>query len=160
MSKPIDFPQRIVVLARPGELLKHAGRPHIARAKDDEVDDYLAKVRQCPCLHCGMDPAYEAAHVRMASGAHGKASGMGKKPSDNWALPLCPEHHRLAVRSQHNQGERSFWAELGLAPLLICENLYAQRGDLVAMRAVIFSAIAEREAVNQFRGIGRIGKQR
>ncbi len=37
-----------------------------------------------------------------------------------------------------------FWAELGINPLIVCEQLYAQRGDLVAMRAVIFNAIAQR----------------
>lgn len=51
------------------------------------------------------------------------------------------KHHRLARRAQHNI---AFWHELGIDPLPICERLYAQRGDLVAMRAVILVAIAER----------------
>lgn len=41
----------------------------------------------------------EAAHVRIGSGA-----GMGQKPDDWRAVPLCSWHHR----AQH-QGERTFW---------------------------------------------------
>lgn len=140
-------PQRIVVPTGPGALLKRSGTiaAHLKlKAIGDSDPVYLALVRQCPCLHCGMEPAYEAAHVRMASAMHGKASGIGRKPADRWALPLCPDHHRLARDCQHNGGERLFWDSLGLNPLVICEKLYAARGDLVAMRAVILMAIAER----------------
>ncbi len=122
----LDRPQRIVCSLAPGALLKRLDAPPRPRKADAERDsEYLDFVRQCPCLHCGLDPCYEAAHVRFASGAHGKASGMGKKPADRYALPLCPEHHRLARN---------------------CEQLYAQRGDLVAMRAVVIRAISERHA--------------
>jgi hypothetical protein len=91
-----------------------------------------------------MDPCYEAAHLRLSSAAYGKASGLGKKPADKWALPLCPEHHRLAKSAQHNQGEAQFWDSLGINPLSTATNLFAQTGDLVAMRAVIFVTIAQR----------------
>lgn len=138
-------PQRIMPLSRPGELLKQSSaKPASRKATTDSDPAYLALVRQCLCLHCGMDPAYEAAHVRMASAAYGKASGLGKKPADRWALPLCPDHHRLARDCQHNHGEQLFWNALGINPLIACEQLYAQRGDLVAMRAVIFQTIAQR----------------
>ena len=140
-----DHPQRLSPPAEPGALLKRL--TGIARVRQVETGShpvYLALVRQCPCLHCGMDPAYEAAHLRMASGAHGKASGLGKKPDDRWALPLCPEHHRLANAAQHHRAEYLFWHELGINPLLTAERLWEKRGDLVAMRAVVFTAIAER----------------
>lgn len=71
---------------------------------------------------------------------------MQKKPADRWALPLCADDHRLARGAQHKRGEEAFWRELGINPLLVCERLYAQSDDLVAMRAVIFVAIAERSA--------------
>ena len=146
IQNPIK-PQRLSRPVLPGALLK---RPlEIARrmqlrqfAERDPV--YLARVRQCPCLRCGADSAGEAAHLRMASGAHGKASAIGKKPADRWALPLCAEHHRLTRRAQHTVGERAFWSEIGVNPLLIAERLFAQREDLVAMRAVVIQAIAER----------------
>lgn len=42
----------------------------------------------------------EAAHVRLGSGA-----GMGQKPDDFRAAPLCKFHHT----AQHEQGEGTFW---------------------------------------------------
>lgn len=139
-------PRRLTPPAPAGSMLK---RVHVAsprpRKDDAERDpDYLALVRQCPCLHCGLDPCGEAAHVRFASAAFGKASGLGKTPPDKFALPLCGDDHRVAKHAQHNRNEQEFWHELGINPLITAEKLYAQRGDLVAMRAVIFMTIATR----------------
>jgi hypothetical protein len=139
-------PQRLTHHAPPGSLLKRFAAP-APRPRGNETErdpDYLAMVRACPCLYCGLDPCGEAAHVRMASAAFRKASGMGKTPPDKWALCLCGDDHRVLRTAQHNHGEAQFWFRLGIPPLIVCEKLYAQRGDLVAMRAVIFMAIAER----------------
>jgi hypothetical protein len=127
-----------------GSLLKRASVPTtIARTSSHGDADYLGLVRDLPCLHCGMEPS-EAAHVRFASAAFGKASGLQKKPEDKWALPLCAGCHRLNRDAQHNGGEREFWERLAIDPLPTCVALYAQRGDLVAMRAVIFLTISKR----------------
>lgn len=139
-------PQRIGHASPPGSLLKRVAVVQPAAPRKDTGDrdtSYLAMVRQCPCLHCGMEPS-EAAHVRMASAAHGKASGMQKQPADRWALPLCSEHHRNARNAQHKQGEAAFWADLGIDAPQACVRLYAQREDLVAMQAVVLVTIAER----------------
>lgn len=141
-------PQRVSPPARPGALLKQTcefaqTRKFKAEAASDP--DYLASVRRLPCLKCGMEPS-EAAHVRFASAAFGKASGMGRKPPDSAAVPLCAGCHRLDRDAQHSRGERMFWAELGINPLLVAQRLYAQRGDLVAISAVVMVAIAERRA--------------
>ncbi|WP_339501002.1 MULTISPECIES: hypothetical protein [Pseudomonas] len=139
-------PQRITPPAAPGALLKTVGTPAQPRFRAEPADDpdYLALVRQCPCLYCGVDPCGEAAHVRLASAAFGKSSGLQKKPEDRWALPLCRDDHLNARHAQHRRGEDAFWQALGINPLLVCERLYARRGDLVAMRAVAMVAIAER----------------
>lgn len=141
-------PRRLTPPAPIGSMLKRIGVKRVNLALSDlELDRdvlHLANIRQCPCLHCGMDPCYEAAHLRMASAAFGKASGMGKKPPAKWATPLCPDHHRILKNCQHDQSEAVFWHALGINPLITCEQLYAQRGDLVAMRAVVFVAIATR----------------
>jgi hypothetical protein len=139
-----NFPRRIVHPGPPGHLLKRVSQP---RARVEEVAGrdlpYLALVRQLPCLKCGMEPS-EAAHVRFASAAFGKASGLGKKPPENFTVPLCAGCHRLDRDAQHNRGEREFWDAIGINPLLTAQKLYARRGDLVAMRAVVMVAIAER----------------
>jgi hypothetical protein len=94
-----------------------------------------------------MEPS-EAAHVRFASAAFGKASGLGKKPADRWALSLCAGCHRLNRDAQHNRNEQEFWQSLGINPLATCVDLYAQRGDLVAMRYVVFVTISKRGTKN------------
>lgn len=139
-------PRRLTPPASPGELLKQLLVPPPRRpliAPDDVA--YLGQVRECPCLSCGLDPCGEAAHVRFASAAFGKSSGLGKRPEHKWAVPLCGSDHRLAKTAQHNRNEQEFWHSLGINVLATASSLYAQRGDLVAMRAVVFVAIAARE---------------
>lgn len=143
----IHRPKRITPPAPVGSMLKDFSPAAVRRSVKQEAERdaaYLEKVRLCPCLYCGQDEAHEAAHVRYASAAFGKASGMQKKPEDRWAVPLCPSDHRLAMHAQHRHNEEAFWIALGINPLITAEKLYAQRGDLVAMRAVIFLAIVER----------------
>jgi hypothetical protein len=105
---------------------------------------YLAMIRELPCLKCGLEPCGEAAHVRITSAAFHKRGGMGRKPADRWTAPLDRGCHQTDRDALHRVGEYLFWATLGINPLLICERLYAHRGDLVAMRAVVLTAIADR----------------
>lgn len=144
-----DHPQRLTPPAAPGSLLKGmqaaAARLRLERAADSDAV-YLARVRQMPCLKCGDEPCGEAAHVRAQSAAHGKRGGMGRRPSDRWALPLCAGCHRLDPDAQHKIGEIAFWHLVGINPHFVCERLYAQRHDVVAMRAVVLTAIAERDS--------------
>lgn len=144
----LSRPQRIVHDTKPGSLLKRTGAaevPQQPRLSDGDAD-YLGLIRQLPCLSCGMEPS-EAAHLRLSSAAYGKASGLGKKPADKWALPLCSQCHRLAKTAQHNRNEAEFWHALGINPLATCEALYAQRSDLVAMRMIAVLTIATRTKV-------------
>jgi len=137
-------PKRLTPPSAPGELLKSfLSAPKPRKAEGDNSADYLDKIRDLPCLKCGMEPC-EAAHVRFASAAYGKSSGLGKKPDDKWALSLCSYCHRLSRYSQHNRGEQQFWNDLGINPLRVCEQLWDQRDDLVAMRHVVMVTIANR----------------
>ena len=142
------LPQRLTPLAAPGELVKRMTGIH-ARMKLKEIAErdlvYLANIRTLPCLKCGMEPCGEAAHVRSQSAAHGKKGGMAKKPADRWALPLCAGCHRIDRDALHQIGEGLFWHLVGINPHLVCERLYERRGDLLAMRAVVMLAIAERK---------------
>ena len=162
MTNP-DHPQRLTPQAAPGELFKRGygpiqPRPRLVESERDEA--YLILVRQLPCLRCGMDPCGEAAHIRQSSGVHNKHGGKAKTPADRWALPFDRACHQNDPDAIHKVGELAFFQFLGIAPLLVCERLYAKRGDLVAMRAVIFCAIAEREACSQSAGVaGIITKQ-
>ncbi len=142
-----DRPQRLAPPVRPGELLKRFTERKERQALRQAADHnpaYLVLVRQLPCLKCGLEPAGEAAHVRYNSGAHGKHNGMGKKPADRWTVPLCGGCHRTDKDALHQVGEQLFWHLLGIDPLLLCEQLYAKRGDFGAMRASTLFAIAAR----------------
>jgi hypothetical protein len=147
-----EHPKRLTPLAPPGALLKRAfGIAQRLRLRDASNSDpvYLSSIRACPCLRCGMDPAHEAAHVSMNSGAHGKHNSFGKKAADRWTVPLCGACHREDKDSQHKVGELPFWNDVGINPLLVCSRLYAARDDFVKMRAIVFNAIAERESRSQ-----------
>lgn len=138
-------PRRLTPPAPLGSLLKRFDAvARVKRMTTSDDPEYLALVRQCPCLYCGMDPCGEAAHVKFSSAAFGKANKLGKRPDDENALPLCGEDHRIARHAQHNHNEEAFWLAIGISPYLVAEKLYAQRGDLVAMRAVVMVAISER----------------
>lgn len=70
-------------------------------------------VRGFACVGCGQMPGNKrnpiiAAHVRL-----GTSGGMGLKPSDRWVVSLCDKCHS---RTQHQKGERTFWAGLGIDP--------------------------------------------
>ncbi len=137
--------QRIAHYAPPGSLLKSFAAPAARplRPEGERDASYLADIRTLPCLKCGDEPS-ECAHVRFSSAAFGKTSGMAKKPKDSAAVPLCPGCHRLDRDAQHNRSEREFWHSVGLNPLIVAEKLYAARGDIVRMRMIVMTAIAER----------------
>lgn len=150
-AKRYRKPQRLSLPAPFGSMLKRDFQITLKKERKSEARDpaYLEMIRQCPCLKCGQDPCGEAAHVRMGNAAFGKKNASGKKPEDKWTTPLCRGCHQEDRDSQHKLGEREFWSRIGINPLLVCQRLYAQRGDVVAMRAVAFTAIAERESMAQ-----------
>ncbi len=142
----IQRPQRITPPAPVGSMLKRpSALPQRSRSSTAREDhDHLALVRQLPCLYCGVEPCGEAAHVKFNCAAFGKANKLGRRPHDCDSVPLCRDDHQNARHAQHKGSEEAFWNALGISPYLVAKQLYAQRGDLVAMRAVIFLAIAER----------------
>jgi hypothetical protein len=142
----MTFPQRLVPPAGPGALLKRSKIIHRSTVPGGIVSDaaHLAAIRQLPCIKCGMDPAGEAAHVRMSSGVHNKHNAGGRKPSDKWVLPVDRACHQNDFDSIHKIGEHAFFDALNLDPLLTCERLYAVSPDIVAMRAVVYRVTEER----------------
>lgn len=69
--------------------------------KPVHIDDpaYLRSFRDCPCMVCGSTETTVGCHVRKEGDG-----GMGYKPSDNLALPLCGPHH-----AEEGAGEEKFW---------------------------------------------------
>lgn len=86
-------------------------------------EKHLQYIRSLPCCVCGDNTSTEAAHLRVGSINHDKPNtGMGEKPDDKWALPLCGRHHR----EQHAFGnELAWWASKGINPFLLAMKLRA-----------------------------------
>ena len=86
-----------------------------ARPKLHRQGQHLAFVRQLPCVACGKAAPSEAAHVRTGTDA-----GVGIKPADRYAVPLCVSCHA----KQHRVGELTFWSALRVDPLNVSLRLW------------------------------------
>jgi len=92
---------------------------------------HLAFVRQLPCVACGKAAPSEAAHVRT-----GTDGGVGVKPGDRYAVPLCTACHA----KQHRIGELTFWSALRIDPLNVALRLWTISADLKAGERTVFRA--------------------
>ena len=134
-------PQRLSPAAPIGSLLKreHAERPAKGARKPTSSPSHLVAIRMLPCLKCGMDPCGEAAHVKKSHVM------MGRRPPDSQVVPLCRACHQIDPDAQHRIGEEEFWGRMGINPLLVARKLWEASGDVVKMRAIVFTFIAMRE---------------
>jgi hypothetical protein len=77
--------------------------------------DHLRFVMQQPCLLCGRKPS-DAHHIRFV-----QPRALGRKASDEFAVPLCRSHHRAV----HRVGdEKAWWAQSGIDPIKIARKLW------------------------------------
>jgi hypothetical protein len=77
--------------------------------------DHLRHVAQQPCLVCGRKPS-DPHHLRFA-----QPRALGRKASDEFAVPLCRIHHRLVHRVGN---EAAWWKEAGIDPLKAASKLW------------------------------------
>jgi hypothetical protein len=76
---------------------------------------HLHFVTQQPCLLCGRKPS-DAHHIRFV-----QPRALGRKASDEFAVPLCRAHHRAL----HRVGdERAWWKQAGIDPVKVARNLW------------------------------------
>jgi hypothetical protein len=92
---------------------------------------HLAFVRQLPCVACGKVAPSDAAHVRT-----GTDGGVGRKPGDRYAVPLCT----TCDAKQHRVGELTFWSALRIDPLNVALRLWTESGDERAGARTVFRA--------------------
>jgi hypothetical protein len=87
---------------------------------------HLKFIRSLPCLICGDDTGSDACHVRYSDSFFQKLNpGIGRKPGDEWTVPMCRTHHT----AQHEGSETGFWKIMRLNPLTIAKQLFAATGD-------------------------------
>jgi len=102
----------------------------VKQRRDGMSSKHLAMIRQLPCVVSDVVGHTEAHHL-LRSGEH----GMGRKSSDQWAVPLSAEMHL----SLHRRGDEDAWfSERGIDGRALARALWAARGDLDRMRAVVF----------------------
>lgn len=99
--------------------------------------EHLERIRELPCCVCLRRSEIEAAHVRSASARFAKVEGLGMKPSDAWAVPLCAEHHRTGAQAQHIIGETKFWQLHRIDPFVLALSLWEASGDFYRMQAIV-----------------------
>lgn len=93
---------------------------------------HLKRLRLLPCARCADNQGSDAAHIRFSSATHGKKNpGVGQKPNDRDALPLCRRCHTL----QHEIGEAAFWKDCD--PIGWARALYKVSGDINAEMQVV-----------------------
>jgi hypothetical protein len=79
--------------------------------------EHLRFVTQQPCLICGRKPS-DAHHLR-----HIQPRALGRKASDEFAVPLCRVHHRAAHRAND---ERAWWKAARIDPIRTARRLWKE----------------------------------
>jgi hypothetical protein len=79
--------------------------------------EHLRYVTQQACLVCGRKPS-DAHHL-----AFTQPRALGRKVSDEFAVPLCRIHHRLVHRSRD---ERAWWRQTGVDPIQVARKLWKE----------------------------------
>jgi ERF superfamily len=77
--------------------------------------EHLRYVMQQPCLVCGRKPS-DPHHLGFT-----QPRALGRKVSDEFAVPLCRGHHRAAHRSRD---ERAWWRQAGIDPIKVARRLW------------------------------------
>ena len=77
--------------------------------------DHLCFVMQQPCLLCGRKPS-DAHHIRFV-----QPRALGRKVSDEYAVPLCRSHHRAVHRAGD---EKAWWKQADIDPIKVARKLW------------------------------------
>jgi ERF superfamily len=77
--------------------------------------EHLRSVAKQPCLVCGRKPS-DPHHLRYL-----QPRALGRKPSDEFAVPLCRVHHRAVHRARD---ERVWWQTAGIDPIKVARKLW------------------------------------
>ena len=79
--------------------------------------EHLRYVSQQACLVCGRKPS-DPHHLRFM-----QPRALGRKASDEFAVPLCRGHHRAVHRAND---ERAWWRQASVDPIKVARRLWKQ----------------------------------
>jgi len=88
--------------------------------------EHLRYVAQQACLLCGRKPS-DPHHLGFT-----QPRALGRKVSDEFAVPLCRGHHR-AVHRSHD--ERAWWRQAGIDPIKVARRLWKETRGLGQRRS-------------------------
>jgi hypothetical protein len=106
-------------------------------------------VAQQPCLLCARKPS-DPHHLRFV-----QPRALGRKASDEFAVPLCRSHHRAVHRAGN---EQAWWKAAGIDTLKIARKLWKltrMHEPRTPSAAPTQDAAAERPAASDRQGPGR-----
>jgi hypothetical protein len=95
----------------------HVDKSHLPLSEPRRYRDraHLEFVASQPCLLCGRQPC-DAHHLRFM-----QPRALGRRVSDEFAVPLCRTHHRALHRSGD---EAAWWKSTDLDPVTIAQRLW------------------------------------
>jgi hypothetical protein len=116
--------QSAVVISEPEERVNDAVAWHVDKStlplsEPRRYRDraHLKFVSAQPCLLCGRCPS-DAHHLR-----HMQPRALGRRVSDEYAVPLCRTHHRAL----HRRGdEAAWWGSVNIEPEIFAQRLWQQ----------------------------------
>src|SRR5215472_11643755 len=88
--------------------------------------EHLRYVMQQPCLVCGRKPS-DPHHLGFT-----QPRALGRKVSDEFAVPLCRGHHRAVHRFRD---ERAWWRQAGIDPIKVARRLWKETRGLGPRRS-------------------------
>jgi hypothetical protein len=88
--------------------------------------EHLRYVAQQACLVCGRTPS-DPHHLGFT-----QPRALGRKVSDEFAVPLCRGHHRAVHRSRD---ERTWWRQAGIDPIKVARRLWKETHGLGRRRS-------------------------
>jgi len=104
---------------------------------------HLRYVAQQPCLLCGRKPS-DPHHLR-----HLQPRALGRKASDEFAVPLCRIHHRLVHRVGN---EAAWWKDAGIDPAKAARKLW--NDSRVDQGRIALGPTAQDPAADRTAGVG------
>jgi ERF superfamily len=100
VERPEDIDKSVLAVAAPR---RYRNREH------------LRGVAKQPCLICGRTPS-DPHHLRYL-----QPRALGRKASDEFAVPLCRVHHRAVHRARD---EQAWWQASGIDPIQVARKLW------------------------------------
>jgi hypothetical protein len=79
--------------------------------------EHLRYVTWLPCLFCTRKPS-DGHHLRFT-----QPRALGRKVSDEFAVPLCRTHHRAAHQARD---EQAWWKSIGIDPVKVARKLWKE----------------------------------